>query len=98
MPRPGRAASAGHADSSRRRVGLGLRLSVDGHIRQDANTRDLIMDVPALIEFASRFYTLYPGDILYTGTPEGVGPIAPGDRIDAEIDHVGQFSIDVVAA
>jgi 2-keto-4-pentenoate hydratase/2-oxohepta-3-ene-1,7-dioic acid hydratase in catechol pathway len=56
------------------------------------------MDVPALIEFASRFYTLYPGDILYTGTPEGVGPIAPGDRIDAEIDHVGQFSIDVVAA
>ena len=78
--------------------GLELHLTVDGETRQRANTRDLIMDVPALIAFASSYYTLLPGDILFTGTPEGVGPIEPGQRIDATIDRVGAFSIDVVAA
>ncbi len=79
-------------------TGLELSLSVDGAIRQRANTRDLIMDVPALIAFASSFYTLYPGDVLFTGTPEGVGPIRPGERIDAAIERVGALSMDVVAA
>jgi 2-keto-4-pentenoate hydratase/2-oxohepta-3-ene-1,7-dioic acid hydratase in catechol pathway len=75
--------------------GLELCLKIDGEIRQQANTRDLIMDVPALIEFASRFYTLHPGDVLFTGTPEGVGPIAPGETIDAAIEKIGSFSIKV---
>jgi 2-keto-4-pentenoate hydratase/2-oxohepta-3-ene-1,7-dioic acid hydratase in catechol pathway len=79
-------------------VGLDLLLKVNGDTRQRANTRDLIMDVPALIEFASSYYTLHPGDILYTGTPEGVGPILPGDRIEASISRIGSFAIDVVAA
>ena len=78
-------------------AGRDLLLTVDGAVRQRANTRDLIMDVPALIEFASAFYTLLPGDILFTGTPEGVGPIAPGERINASIDGIGELVIDVVA-
>ncbi len=74
-----------------------LSLSVNGQPRQDANTRDLILSVPALIEYASTFYTLEPGDILLTGTPEGVGPIAPGDMISAAIDRIGIINIGVAA-
>jgi 2-keto-4-pentenoate hydratase/2-oxohepta-3-ene-1,7-dioic acid hydratase in catechol pathway len=74
-----------------------LSLSVNGQPRQDANTRDLILSVPALIEYASTFYTLEPGDILLTGTPEGVGPIAPGDMISAAIDRIGIMNIGVAA-
>lgn len=77
--------------------GRDLLLTVDGEVRQKANTRDLIMDVPALIEFASSFYTLEPGDILFTGTPEGVGPIVPGQTIHASIAGIGEMQIDVVA-
>ena len=79
-------------------AGRDLLLSVDGEVRQRANTRDLIMDVPALIEFASSFYTLHPGDVLYTGTPEGVGPIKPGETIDASIDGIGAMTVKVVGA
>jgi 2,4-didehydro-3-deoxy-L-rhamnonate hydrolase len=61
-----------------------LSLAVNGQLRQNTSTRDLIYDVRRLIEFASSFYTLYPGDIYYTGTPEGVGPVKPGDRIEAK--------------
>ncbi len=75
-----------------------LLLRVDGEVRQRANTRDLIMDVPALIEFASSFYTLHPGDVLFTGTPEGVGPIVPGETIEASISDLGSMKIGVVAA
>jgi 2,4-diketo-3-deoxy-L-fuconate hydrolase len=53
---------------------LGFRLSVNGEMRQQANTRDLVIDIPHLIELASSFYTLHPGDVLFTGTPEGVAP------------------------
>ena len=77
--------------------GRDLLLTVNGETRQRANTRDLIMDVPALIEFASSFYTLQPGDILFTGTPEGVGPIEPGERIGASISNIGELLVDVVA-
>ena len=79
-------------------AGRELLLAVDGEVRQRANTRDLIMDVPALIEFASSFYTLHPGDVLYTGTPEGVGPIKAGETIAASIDGVGSMSVRVVGA
>lgn len=60
---------------------LPLTLEVNGEMRQHSNTNDLIYDCGRLIEFASSFYTLYPGDLIYTGTPEGVGPIKPGDTI-----------------
>lgn len=77
---------------------VGLRLDVNGEPRQDANTRDLILSVAQLIEFASSFYTLHPGDVLLTGTPEGVGPIRPGDVMNASIDRIGSLSIAVEAA
>ena len=48
-----------------------------------------------LVEYASSFYTLYPGDIILTGTPEGVGPVRPGDEIRAGIERVGEFTIRV---
>jgi 2,4-diketo-3-deoxy-L-fuconate hydrolase len=54
-------------------------LTVNGELRQRANTRDLIMGISDLLVFASSFYTLEPGDVLFTGTPEGVGPVVPGD-------------------
>jgi 2-keto-4-pentenoate hydratase/2-oxohepta-3-ene-1,7-dioic acid hydratase in catechol pathway len=78
--------------------GLSLELKVNGEVRQSANTKDLIIDVPGLIEFASSFYTLLPGDILMTGTPEGVGPVHPGDTIEAKIDQIGDMSVGVFAA
>ena len=79
-------------------TGRELLLSVDGEVRQRANTRDLIMDVPALIAFASSFYTLHPGDVLYTGTPEGVGPIRAGETIAASIAGIGDMTVKVVGA
>lgn len=78
--------------------GHDLLLTVGEQVRQRANTRDLIMNVPALIEFASSYYTLYPGDVLYTGTPEGVGPVVPGETLRAEIAGIGNFAIEVVNA
>jgi 2-keto-4-pentenoate hydratase/2-oxohepta-3-ene-1,7-dioic acid hydratase in catechol pathway len=77
---------------------LELRLTVNGTIRQQAHTRDLIMSVPELIEYASSFYTLFPGDVNLTGTPEGVGPIEPGDFNAATIDAVGTMYVNVRAA
>jgi 2-keto-4-pentenoate hydratase/2-oxohepta-3-ene-1,7-dioic acid hydratase in catechol pathway len=74
---------------------LDLWLNVNGQTRQHANTRDLIFDVPRLIEFASSFYTLQPGDVIMTGTPEGVGPVVPGDRIEAGVQHMGTLDMRV---
>lgn len=74
---------------------LDLRLSVNGTERQSANTSQLIMNVQRLIEYASAFYTLYPGDVIMTGTPEGVAPVQPGDRIDAEIQSIGQIQVRI---
>jgi 2,4-didehydro-3-deoxy-L-rhamnonate hydrolase len=71
---------------------LSLKLSVNGELRQNANTRDLIIGVPGLIAFATRFYSLMPGDVLLTGTPEGVGRIKPGDVIQSEISGIGKMT------
>ena len=77
---------------------LELRLSVNGELRQCSRTSQLTFGVAALIEFASSFFTLYPGDVFFTGTPEGVGPIVPGDVIDAAIERVGSMQVRVRAA
>jgi 2,4-diketo-3-deoxy-L-fuconate hydrolase len=77
---------------------LDLELSVNGELRQKANTRDLIMDVSDLIAFASSFYTLLPGDVIMTGTPAGVGPVMPGDVIRARIEKIGEMDVVVKAA
>ena len=74
---------------------LDLKISVNGEERQNSNTRYMILGVPQLIEFASAFYTLYPGDVIMTGTPEGVGPIQPGDRVVATIEKIGSMEVRV---
>jgi 2,4-didehydro-3-deoxy-L-rhamnonate hydrolase len=60
---------------------LPISLTVNGEVRQNSNTSQLIYNCRRLIEFASAFYTLYPGDLVYTGTPDGVSPVKPGDII-----------------
>jgi 2-keto-4-pentenoate hydratase/2-oxohepta-3-ene-1,7-dioic acid hydratase in catechol pathway len=77
---------------------LDLAISINGELRQSSNTRHLIFDVPRLIEYASCFYTLHPGDIIMTGTPEGVSPVLPGDRMDAQIEEIGSMTVQVRAA
>jgi len=77
---------------------LRLSLSVNGETRQDSSTKYMIMGVRELIEFASSFYTLHPGDIIMTGTPEGVSPIQPGDAITATIEGIGSMNVNVRAA
>lgn len=86
------------ADELSEPQGLELLLEVNGEKRQHANTRDLIMNVAELIEFASTYYTLEPGDLLYTGTPEGVGPIVHGDQIKARIEGIGEIVVEVVSS
>lgn len=77
---------------------LELWLTVNGEARQKSNTNMLVYDIAKLIEFASSFYTLMPGDIIMSGTPEGVGPVRPGDVIDCGVESIGQFSICVASA
>lgn len=75
---------------------LGMKLWVGNELRQDANTRDLVLDIPGMIAMASSVMTLYPGDIIATGTPEGVGPIQPGDTVTIEIEQIGRMELPVV--
>ena len=74
---------------------LDFWLKVNGEVRQSSNTRALIFDVDQLIEYASGAYTLYPGDVIMTGTPEGVGPVVPGDVMDCYVEGVGQMRVAV---
>lgn len=75
---------------------LELTLAVNGQTRQRSNTRFLVYDCQRLIEYASSFYTLHPGDVIMTGTPAGVGPVQPGDRITAEIERIGRLEMQVI--
>jgi 2,4-didehydro-3-deoxy-L-rhamnonate hydrolase len=77
---------------------LDLEIAVNGEQRQKSNTSRLILGVPELIELASSFYTLYPGDVIFTGTPEGVSPIEAGDEIVATIEKIGPMRVRVRAA
>jgi 2-keto-4-pentenoate hydratase/2-oxohepta-3-ene-1,7-dioic acid hydratase in catechol pathway len=77
---------------------LDLGIAVNGEVRQKSTTKYMILGVPELIELASSFYTLYPGDIISTGTPEGVSPIVPGDTIVATIEKIGSMEVRVRAA
>jgi 2-keto-4-pentenoate hydratase/2-oxohepta-3-ene-1,7-dioic acid hydratase in catechol pathway len=76
---------------------LRLSISVNGEVRQDATTARMVYGVAKLIEYASSMYTLLPGDLIFTGTPEGVGPVKPGDVLHAEIEKVGAFDMRVAA-
>ena len=73
-----------------------LRTLVNGQVRQQGHTRDLVFDVPALIEYLSSFMTLMPGDVILTGTPEGVVDVQPGDEVVTEIDGIGRLVNTIV--
>ncbi|HUO00426.1 MAG TPA: fumarylacetoacetate hydrolase family protein [Bradyrhizobium sp.] len=83
------------ADEIRRYDDIDLELSVNGELRQKANTRDLIVDIPEMIAMASSVMTLYPGDIIASGTPSGVGRLGDGDRVEIRIADVGAMTLDV---
>ena len=74
-----------------------ITLHLNDELKQTADTKDLIYDVGRLIEFASSFYTLYPGDVYYTGTPHGVSPVKPGDVLRIDSEPIGGFEIKVRA-
>lgn len=79
----------GHPASGR------IELSVNGEQRQDSDLEDLIWSVPEIIAHLSRFYRLEPGDLIYTGTPDGVGPVRPGDRISGSVAAVGEIFLQI---
>lgn len=76
---------------------LEMKLWVNDELRQQANTRDLVLDIPGMITTAAAVMTLYPGDIIATGTPQGVGPVKDGDQILIHIEQVGEMRLDVIA-
>ena len=76
---------------------LDLKISVNGDVRQESNTDQLVYNVEKLIEYCSERYTLYPGDIIMTGTPDGVGPVEPGDVMTCELEGIGIMEVDVRA-
>jgi 2-keto-4-pentenoate hydratase/2-oxohepta-3-ene-1,7-dioic acid hydratase in catechol pathway len=78
--------------------GLSVSARVNGETRQSGSTGDMVFGVPELIEYITDVMTLLPGDVVLTGTPPGVGPMLPGDRVDVEIERVGILSNQVAAS
>jgi 2-keto-4-pentenoate hydratase/2-oxohepta-3-ene-1,7-dioic acid hydratase in catechol pathway len=78
-------------------AGLRIKTFLNGKLRQSASTRAMLFPVPFLVRYVSRIMTLYPGDVITTGTPEGVGPMVPGDRVDVQIEGIGTLSNTVAA-
>jgi len=74
---------------------LAFWIKVNGETRQQSTTASLTVGLRELISLASRWYTLYPGDIILTGTPDGVGPVDPGDEMEAWIDGIGTMRVPV---
>jgi fumarylpyruvate hydrolase len=84
-----RAATVGHPSTGR------IWLAVDGTVRQDGDLGELIWTVPEVIAAISQSVALRPGDLIFTGTPAGVGPLVPGNRVTAGIDGLGEIRIDI---
>jgi 2-keto-4-pentenoate hydratase/2-oxohepta-3-ene-1,7-dioic acid hydratase in catechol pathway len=76
---------------------VGVSCTVDGELRQDGRTKDLIFPIPFLIEYITRFTTLEPGDIILSGTPEGVRAVEPGNTVTVEVEGLGALSNRIVA-
>jgi 5-oxopent-3-ene-1,2,5-tricarboxylate decarboxylase / 2-hydroxyhepta-2,4-diene-1,7-dioate isomerase len=76
---------------------LGLRTYINGTLQQHGNTRDMVTDIPTLIEYLSSFMTLAPGDVILTGTPEGIVNVNAGDKVECEIDGLGRL-VNVIAS
>lgn len=77
---------------------LAFSLRVNGELRQSSSTRHMIKDIATLVAWASQWYTLHPGDVLMTGTPEGVGPLADGDRCELDMPGLAAMTVDVRTA
>lgn len=77
---------------------LTVTTRVNGEIRQHGEISDLVFSIPVILEYITRVMTLEPGDIVATGTPEGIGPLEPGDRVEVEVAGVGSVSNPVVRA
>jgi 2-keto-4-pentenoate hydratase/2-oxohepta-3-ene-1,7-dioic acid hydratase in catechol pathway len=80
--------------------GSGLRVitRVNGETKQDAPVTDMLFSPGAILQFVTQFMTLEPGDLIATGTPPGVGPLQPGDRVEVEIPGLGTLGNKVVPA
>jgi len=76
---------------------LAIQTRVNGELKQDGHTRDLIFSVPEILSYVSQFITLQPGDLVLTGTPDGVGPLHVGDVVEVSIDAIGTLQNQVVA-
>lgn len=76
---------------------LDVEMRVNGELRQKDNTRSLTFSIPFLISWISRFHTLYPGDVISTGTPEGMKPVFPGDVMEVYVEKIGVLKNTVVA-
>jgi len=72
-----------------------IRLSVNGELRQRGDLREMIWNVPEIVAQLSRLYTLMPGDLVMTGTPAGVGPVRPGDRIEASVEGLSSLNVTI---
>lgn len=77
--------------------GLAISLRVAGELRQSGNTSQMLRGVGELVAFASRWITLQPGDLIFTGTPAGVGPLRPGDTLEAEIERIGRLCVRIAS-
>ena len=78
-------------------TGRGVQTWLNGELKQDGSTADLIFDVPTLVAYVSSVMTLLPGDVILTGTPEGVGPMQPGDEVEVSVAGIGNLTNRVVA-
>jgi 2-keto-4-pentenoate hydratase/2-oxohepta-3-ene-1,7-dioic acid hydratase in catechol pathway len=76
---------------------VAVQCAVDGAVRQDGSTSDLIHDVPAIVEWVTAFMTLLPGDIILTGTPAGVGPLVAGNAVTVLVEGIGPLTNPVAA-
>jgi len=76
---------------------LSLRTTVNGEVRQDGTTADMLLDVAACVSWVSQTITLLPGDVVLTGTPAGVGPLQVGDEVAVTIDGIGTVTTRIVA-
>ena len=81
------ASQVGHVEKGR------IALTLDGEVKQSADISDLIWPVPDVIAFLSKLYRLQPGDLIYTGTPAGVGPVVPGNKVEVMIEGFDSLNI-----
>jgi 2-keto-4-pentenoate hydratase/2-oxohepta-3-ene-1,7-dioic acid hydratase in catechol pathway len=76
--------------------GISIQTHLNGDLVQDGSTKDLIFDIPTLVAYITSVMTLLPGDVILTGTPEGIGPMQPGDEVEVSIDGLGALTNTVV--